>query len=47
MTSISKYSSKSIVNINNEAVSNINTQPSPPRDIIEPNNDDITRTETT
>jgi len=47
MTSISKYSSKSIVNINNEAVSNFNTQPSPPRDIIEPNNDDITRTETT
>jgi len=47
MTSISKYSNKSVVNINNETVSTLHT-PSPyPRTIIEPNNDGITRTETT
>ena len=47
MTSISKYSNKSIVNISNETVSTLHTPSPHPRTIIEPNNDGITRTETT
>ena len=40
MTSISKYSNRSTVNISNEVVTNLSTTPPPPRDIIEPNSND-------